>query len=211
MLATDWRGDVPEGGLVVQQKIDGIRALWLGDRLITREGSRILGVDHIAAELRQLQAAFGRPMMMDAELQVDGALRPTTRHFQRQGRDGDAGRLHLFDAIPIENYRQNDCTQPLTARLSALDAAADHCTLSAVGVLPWRILGSVETVRAAAERVWATGGEGLVIKAPVSTYHRGRSRDWLKVKLLAPVAGFREALLCQTAEASALLPEDCRL
>ena len=90
-LAVKWDGTVPAGGLIVQEKIDGLRALWIDGQLWTREGSVISGAQHIIAELQAMERAVGRPMFLDGEFQVDGALKPTLAHFSSGGRYGDAG------------------------------------------------------------------------------------------------------------------------
>jgi ATP-dependent DNA ligase len=181
-LATKWDGTVPTGGLIVQEKADGIRALWIDGRLVTREGNPIGGTSHIAAALAALEQAFGRPMMFDGEFQVDGALRPTLRHFAGGGRYGDAGHLFLFDAVPLEDWRADRCQMPLTARLEALDAAGAALVGDAVSVLRWRLCASPGAVRVAANAVWARDGEGLISKASGSLYRRRRDAAWAKVK-----------------------------
>ncbi|KXU30917.1 hypothetical protein AXW74_15040 [Sphingobium sp. AM] len=152
-LAVKWDGTVPTGGLIVQEKLDGIRALWIDGQLVTRGGTAIGGTSHIAAALAPLERVFGRPMMLDGEFQVDGALQPTLRHFANGGRYGDAGRLFLFDAVPLDDWRADRCPMPLTARLNALDAAGAALTGDAVSVLPWRPCLTPGAVQAEAARV----------------------------------------------------------
>jgi len=181
-LAVKWNGTVPAGGLIIQEKIDGIRALWIDGHLVTREGNAIGGTSHIAAALAGLERAFGRRMMFDGEFQVDGALRPTLRHFANGGRYGDAGHLFLFDAVPLDDWRGDRCQMPLTARLKALDAVGAALAGDAVSVLPWRLCASPGGVQAEAAAVWTRGGEGLVAKVPDSIYRRRRGDAWAKVK-----------------------------
>lgn len=180
-LAVKWDGTVPAGGLIVQEKVDGIRALWIDGQLVTRGGNAIGGVSHIAAALAQFERAFGRPMMFDGEFQVDGALRPTLRHFAGGGRYGDAGHLFLFDSVPIDDWRADRCPMPLSARLKALDAAGAALAGDPVSVLPWRLCVASAAVQAEGRAVWARAGEGLVAKVPASPYRRKRLGDWLKV------------------------------
>lgn len=182
MLATNWNGDVPAGGLIAQEKLDGIRCLWIDGALVSREGVPIGGTDHIAAELTRLERISGERMMFDGEFQVDGALRPTVRHFQTGGRWGDAGYLHLFDALPLGEWRANTSELPLTARLQRLDHVVASACLEHVAVLAWRVHASAASVLSAVAEVWARGGEGLVLKQPDSLYRRSRSAAWAKVK-----------------------------
>lgn len=181
-LAVKWDGKVPVGGLIVQEKVDGIRALWIDGQLVTREGHAIGGTGHIAEALAKLEKAFGRRMMLDGEFQVDGALRPTLRHFANGGRYGDAGRLFLFDAVPLDDWRGDRCQMPLGVRLEALDAAGAVLAGDTVSVLPWRLCASSGAVQAEAAAVWARNGEGLVAKVPASRYQRRRDPSWIKVK-----------------------------
>ena len=181
-LATRWDGDVPEGGLIVQEKIDGWRALWIDGELVTRGGMPIEGVNHIADELRMIERACGERMFLDGEFQVGGTLAATKAHCERGWRGGDAGHLYLFDALPREEWRRDACAAPLSARLARLAAAVASLPLRHVSVLPWALRGSAQAVLDDATAVWARNGEGLVVKLPSSVYRRSRAREWGKVK-----------------------------
>lgn len=181
-LAVKWDGTVPAEGLTVQEKIDGIRALYFDGRLWTREGSTIGGAGHILAELQAIERAFSRAMFLDGEFQVDGALKPTLAHFARGGRYGDAGRLFLFDALPLDEWRADACTTPLSSRLSALQAVMAQRAGQCVSVLPSRLCASPDGVQAFASDIWTREGEGAVVKVPGSLYRRRRDAAWAKVK-----------------------------
>lgn len=181
-LAVKWDGTVPAGGLIVQEKVDGIRALYFDGQLWTREGSAIGGAGHIIAELREIERAFGRPMFLDGEFQVNAALKPTLAHFSSGGRDGDAGRLFLFDALPLDEWRADACTLPLSARLSALQGVMAQHAGQCVSVLPSCLCASPDAVLAFAADIWTREGEGAVAKVPGSIYRRRRYSDWAKIK-----------------------------
>lgn len=184
-LATKWDGTVPDGGLIVQEKIDGWRACWVDGQLLTRGGAPIDGVEHIATELRDLERACGTRMFFDGEFQVGGTLAATKAYAERGWRAGEAlGELYLFDALPREEWRRDECATPLSTRLAVLAAAMSRTSirLHHVSMLPWSLRGTAEAVRADAKRVWQRGGEGLVVKPPASLYRRMRSREWGKVK-----------------------------
>ena len=182
MLATKWDCTVPAGGLIVQEKIDGIRALWFDGQLWTREGTPILGVAHVTADLRAIERRAGEPLFLDGELQVDGTLAATTRHFRAAGRYGDAGLLHLFDALPLADWKADAYDLPLGARLQRLEHALGDERGASVRLLPSRLCGCAATVLAHAAAVWAHGGEGSVGKVAGSAYRRRRSSAWCKVK-----------------------------
>lgn len=203
-LLTDWRGSVPAGGAWAEQKHDGWRALRFPGidgivRLWTRNGFVIEGAGHILHRLDRIEAAMGEPMMFDGEFVVDGTLAATKAWCERGWKQGgEAGVLHLFDAVPLAEWRKGGTNTPLYRRKERLRGAFE-----ATEADPWEWRpGSRgrDEGRAAvllvqdfwamdrgdvidhAQRVWTAGGEGLVIKDAESGYQRKRSSAWAKVK-----------------------------
>lgn len=206
-LADDWRGALPEGGVMAEQKIDGFRAARFPGitgitRLWTRNGHPIEGTAHILYRLDQIERVAGVPLFFDGEFQVAGTLDATKRWCESGWRmGGEAGIYHLFDAMPLVEWKAGGCDTPLFERKAALarwieEADADP-TLSwewrpgsrgrDEGAIPVVLLedewcASPREVMDLARRVWAEGGEGLVLKDAMAPYRRNRNDAWMKVK-----------------------------
>lgn len=202
-LATDWRGDVPAGGMMCEQKVDGWRALWFPGidgkrRLWTRGGHVIEGAGHITHRLEQMEREAGEPMVFDGEFQVAGTL-AATKHWCERGwkTGGEAGVLHLFDCLTFAEWQAGGSDTPLIERKARLEALVnatgeewdwrpgsfgrdDH---TAVQIVPDVWIFDTADAMALAKFVWADGGEGIMLKDPLSPYRRLRSPAWLKVKV----------------------------
>lgn len=193
-LVGDWSGRVA-GAQIVEPKVDGIRMLWIGGELVTREGTPIYGAEHIAARLRQLERAAGESMFFDGEWQVGGSFAATLRHFQARGGSGDAGTLHLFDAMPMRVWRGEEPGEPLWARKAALDRLFDG-NAGDVRPMPWAYLPAPHSmeIEGMARDVIAAGGEGIVVKAADAPYRRKRGLAWQRIKkaltLDLPIVGY---------------------
>ena len=201
-LAGDWKGDLPPEGLPGEQKIDGFRALWIRDiigkpGLWTRNGHPIEGIGHIAWRLAQLEQAAGEPMMFDGEFQVAETLATTKQWCEAGWRCGEeAGVLHLFDVMTLAEWRAGGTDRPWYERKARLidlaGAVVDDWDWrpgsrgrddpDCVRVVPDTWIFDAEHLRVEAERVWACGGEGLMLKDPMGGYRRKRSDAWQKVK-----------------------------
>lgn len=206
-LASDWRGAIPTGGVMVEPKIDGWRCLYLTGidgkpRLFTRQGHLIEGAGHIAYRLGLMERAAGEPMVFDGEFQVGGSLAATKAWCETGWKTGgEAGTLHLFDCLTMAEWRAGGSDMPLyerKARLQALSRAVDEDEALSWEFRPgsrgddaWRtscpILQDewafdVSDVLAAASRIWTAGGEGLMLKDAEAPYRRNRNASWLKVK-----------------------------
>lgn len=206
-LAADWRGAIPEGGLMAEQKFDGWRAARFPGvdgqvRLWTRNGMTIEGAGHILYRLDLMERAAGVPMMFDGEFQVDGTLAATKAWCERGWKaGGESGVLHLFDAMPLADWRRGGCDVPLyqrKARLIDLARAVDEDPAlsweyrpgsrgderwrTSVHVVPDDWCMTARDVIDAARRIWAAGGEGCMIKDAMAPYQRRRSDAWQKVK-----------------------------
>jgi ATP-dependent DNA ligase len=204
-LLGDWDGTTPTGGVWFEQKHDGWRALRFAGidgqvRLWTRNGLPIEGTGHILWRLEQMEQAAGEPMMFDGEFVVDGTLDATKRWAEKGWRaGGEAGVFHLFDGMPLSAWQAGGDPTPLyerKKRLKALfDASAgdgwewrpgsrgrDENGPPAVQLVEDGWAADAGEVIAGARRVWATGGEGLVLKDWSSPYRRTRSPAWAKVK-----------------------------
>jgi len=202
-LASDWRGTMPADGMVVEEKIDGFRAVYLPDhtgrkRLFTRNGMPIEGVDHILWRLAQIERAAGQSVVIDGEFQVEGTLAATKAWFERGWKGGGvAGRFYAFDILPYEQWERGGWDRPLVERkawLVELEAAARADTwewrpgshgsddADAVTVLPDGWTFDTSDVVDEARRVWAAKGEGVMLKDAAAPYQRRRCAAWLKVK-----------------------------
>lgn len=205
-LAGRWGGKVPDGGIACEEKRDGWRALWFPGidgkpGLWTRQGQAIEGAAHIAHWLSIMEHVAGVPMMFDGEFQVDGTLAATKQWCERGWRTGgNAGRLYLFDAVPLADWQAGHCETRWIDRKAHLadimrralasplawewapGTRGKHEGALPVEILPDTWLFTADDVRDEARRVWASGGEGLMLKDPEAPYTRSRSDAWLKVK-----------------------------
>ncbi|PTR08659.1 MULTISPECIES: hypothetical protein [unclassified Novosphingobium] len=206
-LAGDWRGQMPAGGMMAEEKRDGWRCLYLTGidgtpRLFTRQGRLIEGAGHILYRLGLMERAAGRPMVFDGEFQVGGTL-AATKAWCEGGwrRGGEAGTLHLFDCLPMADWRAGGDDTPLYARKSRLQDLAravdedpalsweyrpgskgDESWRTSCPILPDQWVQDVGEALGEARRVWATGGEGIMLKDAEAPYRRNRNAAWFKVK-----------------------------
>lgn len=203
-LAGDWRGAVPAGGLLYEEKRDGWRAIYLRDhtgtpRLYTRNGLRIEGAGHIVWKLGEMERAAGVQMVFDGEFQVDDSLAATKAWCERGWKSGgEAGHFWAFDCLTYADWQAGGGDTPHHARKALLaDLAARSAgdgwdwrpgsrgrddSAPPVTVLPDGWAFDAHDVIGEARRVWANGGEGLMLKDPLAPYRRNRSPAWLKVK-----------------------------
>ena len=211
-LAGDWKGALPDGGAMIEQKHDGIRAMRFtgisgATRLWSRNGHVIEGTAHILHRLALLEKVAGEQLMFDGEFIVDGTLAATKAWFERGWKTGaEAGVYHLFDCLPLADWQRGGCDIPLYQRkayLAALWQAVEDQGLSwdwrpgsrgrDDGASPVLLVADqwVSDARDAMDftrRVWATGGEGAMIKDAMSPYRRKRSDAWQKLKPGGPWA-----------------------
>lgn len=205
-LAGRWAGVMPDpAGAMVERKQDGFRCLFfrgLDSRpgLWTRNGMPLLGAGHILARLIEVEAAMGGQSMIDGEFVVGGTLAATKAHYDSGWRLGDAGTFHAFDTIPFDDWQAGRCDTPLFERTAAL-ARAIAATAPDDAAWEWRAgtrgaghgvdpvalvadtwAFTAADVEGEAQRGWAAGHEGVMIKHADAPYIRDRSDAWLKLK-----------------------------
>lgn len=204
-LAADWKGEMSDGGVMFENKVDGFRCLYFRGvdgqpRLWSRQGMPLEGADHVFRRLQAMEAAAGTPLFIDGEIQVDGSLAATKHWFETGWRKGgDKGVFHAFDVLDFADWQRGGTDQPLyerKARLAELygptEEIGDGWTWRegsrgaeappAVRLVEDGWCFDVADVVNEARRVWAIGGEGLMLKDAESPYRRKRSPAWQKVK-----------------------------
>ncbi len=178
-----WTPDLHPADALVEPKIDGHRAVFLGgstQRLLSREGSAMGCAAHTLPALRDLERRFGQPMMFDAEFAVPGGLKETLRAFRRN-KPATAGVLWVFDAVPLAEWERGGTATPLSDRRAALATRFAGGLCSSVGMLHAAPMGADATL-ALARAFWRQQFEGVVVKDAAAGYTRGRSNAWLKLK-----------------------------
>lgn len=210
-LAADWRGKLPETGIAVEEKKDGWRACYFRGhdgqpRLWTRNGHPIEGVEHITHRLAQFERAAGLPLFIDGEFQIGGTLEATKAWCERGWKmGGTAGVFYAFDIVPQAEWARGGWDAPWHQRKRMLTELAEVVNADDAFAWDWRpgsfgrdegrpTVGilmdtwafDVADVLDEARRVWAAGGEGLMLKDAEAPYRRNRHDAWQKVKRDGP-------------------------
>jgi ATP-dependent DNA ligase len=218
-LARDWEGDFPAGGMMLEEKLDGIRAMRFPGvdgqvRIWSRSGIQIEGAGHILDRLQLMEEIAGMRIFVDGEFMVAGTLAATKAWFERGWRSGtEAGVFHAFDVLPFDDWRRGGTDMPLYERKAWLQRLAAKAEREAAGAWDWRqgSHGRDHDVPAVvvvpdqwaaepadaidmAQRVWSQGGEGCMAKVADAGYRRGRNGSWLKLKPAGPWAAPRESV-----------------
>lgn len=168
-------------GAVLEEKDDGIRALWFRGKLWSREGVPLLATEAWWPQLEALESRYGVPMFFDSEWTEPGGFEATRRTFQTGGAEA-CGRLRLFDALPLAEWEAGASTLTLIGRKRLLDDAMAQRPLPNLSAMPWQRIWMGKVAEGAAAAIWQRGGEGVVVKDGSSLYTRGRSAAWLRIK-----------------------------
>lgn len=167
MLAKDYESqDVT--GWWISEKLDGVRALWDGDSLISRHGNIFTAPLWFKAALPALP--------LDGELYIDRQMFQKTVGIVRKKTPVDAEwrriQYMVFDA-PTQ-------TGGFEQRIAAAEAALAGNTVARV-TKQTKCTGKVH-LNAMFSNLVSSGAEGLMLRQPVSAYEQKRSDSLLKYK-----------------------------
>ncbi|MGX9416139.1 DNA ligase [Vibrio sp. WJH972] len=169
---------------LVSEKLDGIRAIWTGQGLITRRGNPIIAPSWFTQDLP--------PFALDGELWASNLsfeeIQSTVLTLQPNDNMWQSIQYHIFD--------RPDTQQPFAVRYKNLEQwfsgirLKDHLRL----VSHHKVSDTTQLNRLFNE-VITRGGEGLILRDPDTTSINGRQQGMLKLKPYqdaeATVIGYR--------------------
>jgi len=169
LLAERWDNAQDLSGWWVSEKLDGVRAYWNGEALISRLGNRF----HAPAWF--LQGLPATPL--DGELWIGRkAFQRTVAIVRRQDQSDlwKEVRFVVFDAPGMD--------APFEERLAYLKDLAQTQNHPHLSAHEQALCQGLSPLREELARVEALGGEGLMLREPGSRYEVGRSTTLLKIK-----------------------------
>ncbi|MDQ3934568.1 MAG: non-homologous end-joining DNA ligase [Actinomycetota bacterium] len=162
---TDERFDDP--GWIFERKLDGIRCLAFGTRLVSRNDLSLNSrFPAVAEALASLPSA-----VLDGEVVAFAGSRTS---FQRLGEPGKEVYFYVFDILEADGEDLRD--RPLMERKAILRRVVRPA--GPIRLTPYRRGNGIALYEEACRRGW----EGVIAKRADSPYVGKRSRDWLKWK-----------------------------
>ncbi|WP_432697089.1 DNA ligase [Marinobacterium sp. YM272] len=154
----------------VSEKLDGVRARWSGQVLLTRSGLRIHAADTLLEQLP--------PVPLDAELWLGRGRFSETSGLIHRADAGDP----LWDEVQLRLFDLPAHPGTFETRLAALNDIAAAVDNSAVSVIEQTRGLSRAEIDNLLEQTRQTGGEGLMLHHASARYTHSRSSLLLKYK-----------------------------
>lgn len=167
-LARNWSESNNPTGWWMSEKLDGIRAYWNGEQLLSRNGNEFHAPGWFLAGLPSTP--------LDGELWMGRrSFQQTSSIVRRQaGADWNLINYFVFDMPALD--------KPFEQRLGALTACVKGIDSDLVQVLRQQRCRGLTHLHDELTHVESLGGEGLMLREPYSRYAVGRSASLLKVK-----------------------------
>lgn len=156
-------------GWLMSEKLDGMRAIWDGHTLKSRQGNRISAPDWFLAGLP--------PFELDGELWTKRNDFENIISIVRQQTPDDRWQSITYNIFEVPNQSGG-----LLARLSVLENYLTEHPSAFVKIIPQTTVSSSNQLKSELAIISQLGAEGLVVRKPDTEYHSGRSDDDLKVK-----------------------------
>lgn len=174
MLAKVYQQNIPLNEYWVSEKLDGVRAYWNGEALVSRQGN----IYHAPS---WFIAGFPKTPL-DGELWIgrnkfeslSGLVRkntPIDKEWQRVS-------YQVFDRPP----EPGDLSMPFSKRLEHLRKSIPLLDIPWMKLVPQYRIINVKILQKKLQQVVAVGGEGLMLHRGDSLYKARRSNDLLKLK-----------------------------
>lgn len=168
MLLGVYHPSVSIEGWVMSEKLDGVRGIWDGQVLMSRQGKAF-------AAPKSFTQSFP-PFAIDGELfsqrgdfeNISAIVR------SKDGRGWDGLKLYVFD---VPNASGN-----LFARLDVLAKYLAKHPDAPIRIIEQYPIKNKQHLKQFFQKVVRQGGEGVVLRNPNAAYRGGRSQDILKLK-----------------------------
>lgn len=164
-----YRNDLNVTGWVMSEKLDGVRAYWDGNQLISRSG-RVLSPPQSFTQGFPSFALDGEIWSRRGEFEHIASIVNT--------KENKAG----WDELTYNIFEVPHQKGGLLQRLNVLEAYLHLHTAEKLHILNQIIVNDDEDVRSFFEKVIARGGEGIVLRDPNEAYYTGRTSSALKYK-----------------------------
>lgn len=153
------------------EKLDGIRAIWTGDRLITRQGNPLYPPAWFTASLPRHVTVEGELWLGRGQFQHLSHIVLDDTPNETQWRNV---RFMLFDAPSAAGT--------FSQRLAVLKHITQHVDPAVVQLIEQRTLTDTDTLETWLKNIERNGGEGIMLHRKDNPYFNGRSAGVLKVK-----------------------------
>lgn len=176
VLLESYRHGMQISGWLMSEKLDGVRAWWDGRQLYSRKGNRIHAPDWFTRNLP--------PFELDGELWIDRGRFEETLSIVKDTTPGPG-----WERISYNIFEAPNEPGGLLERLGRLRDYLKHRKNSHVHIIDQLFCVNEQHLMEYLAEVEARGGEGLVLRNPISPYITGRTSNALKVKSFDDMEG----------------------
>ncbi len=168
-LLKNYTQDRDVRGWVMSEKLDGVRAFWDGNKLISRNGKVFTPPPSFTA---------GFPPFA-----IDGELWSRRGGFEEVVSIINTKQTHTgWEELSLNVFEVPRQRGGLFERLSVLENYLLLHPTSRIKIVKQTVIKEQEEIKVYLEEVMAKGGEGLVLRDPLTPYYSGRTGDALKYK-----------------------------
>jgi len=171
-LATTYHAEQDTIGIQnywVSEKLDGIRARWTGNQLLTRNGAPIHAPAWFTKDWPNVA--------LDGELWIARGRFEQTASVVLSYQPDERWRRVLFKVFDLPS---SDAS--FESRLKTLHLLIDNQSNTSLSLIAQHKYTSLSALENELSRVIAAGGEGLMLHKQNALYHNGRNPDLLKFK-----------------------------
>lgn len=169
----------------VEPKYDGLRAILVmlpGDtspaRFYSKNGLPFETLDGLAQEIRHAHGFVNEPVMLDGEV-TSGQFNDTVSQVKRKKARANDAVFNVFDYFYTGGHASE-----MKFRREDLETRMPFDKVPRMVLAPGAWCNNDAEVRAAAQKIWNIGGEGVIVKDPDAGYALKRSYNWMKLKKL---------------------------
>ena len=179
----------------IEVKLDGVRVITIiqGDKveMFSRNGKQFHNFEHIIAEIKEVLKEKPAPydIVLDGEVMSANFQDLMKQVHRKSGGNADDAVLHLFDTIPLADFKQGGWDKPQSFRslITKHWVEENQDVLKHVQALEWEDV-DLDTPEGqerfvALNKAAVDGGyEGVMIKDVDAPYECKRTHAWLKAK-----------------------------
>lgn len=156
---------------LASEKLDGIRAVWTGETLVTRQGNPIFAPPWFVEHLPKDTWLEGELWIERQQFQLLSSIvrdrHPNEKEWQRV-------KFMVFDSPSIK--------APFQDRVLTLKTHIQTINQPYIQLLPQHDIASITELEQLLETIRSQGGEGVMLHRKDNLYHPGRNQNLIKVK-----------------------------